>query len=494
MDNIDGSAERMSLLELDIAGKPADLGFDTSDSASVQAPTLPEAGSVTVTPAPEPQVKEITKTELDQAGVRRCVADDEAARKAGFSLAAPLYEMGTRVVALGVENAKRSRAEWDELPMLGEACQSLVSRVAAEERADIKVDLPNLSMLDNGQLKVNTNGTYKTTPRAVEGLAFFSVPGGGGGNYFNGCPSDLRAHNLNHWFSRGYRIDKRATVAANPEGMAYEDMEKVYIPRDVTVRTRKSAEGGREAFAVTGPRYGTFDVDKVCAKVYEALAGKGDSRCELLYDGYQLKMNVLFHSNVDASDYRAGEIFKAGLRIKAADDGSGSINVSTELLRNCCLNLIILSHSNVLVGRRRHSGKTADIADKIQEHLDTAQERIGYFIKAWNAATVENILEKYGVGDVRAAFTGLVLNKVVTVPGVRPDDLVNKLMTAWNDEPETSKAGIINAITKMAHTETWSSWEIQEELEEKAGELLFAKQLDVVYKGKETLADALGGW
>lgn len=471
-----------SLIEL--GGPTGDFTARESERLEVEAPVVDLENQ---SPPPSRPIPGVT---VDQAGVRRAKADEEAAIKAGHSLKPPVYTLGTLVNSTGVENFKASRKEWDALPLLGEGCQEIIAQVAKEQREDLVAEVPSLYMDEMGKLVVAGQG-YPMTKRGIEGLSHFTTQSGG--KYLSEIPADLRAYNFNRHFPLGFRVDKRATTKQYPDGTSYEEMEKIYTPNKVTIRTRQNGEG-REVYAVTGPRYGTFDINQVVGRIYKALSDKNlDARVDAVYDGYKLRFDVLFHTDVQPEKAVAGEIFKAGLIIRTADDGSGAINVSTELHRNLCLNLIILDHSKVLVGRRRHSGKQTTIEESIDNALKQAQENLGYFAQAWSHANVENVLERYDLGDPRDVFNGLVLNKLVWTPGMRPEDQVNRLMSAWNEEPGYSKSAFINAITRMAHTAEHRSWETVEELESTAGELLFAKQWNLDVKG-ESVEDVLGGW
>jgi len=57
--------------------------------------------------------------------------------------------------------------------------------------------------------------------------------------------------------------------------------------------------------------------------------------------------------------------------------------------------------------------------------------------------------------------------------------MVERLQRAWDIEPGYSKAAIVNAVTRAAHTEEWRSWQTSEELERAAGELLYARVWNV---------------
>jgi hypothetical protein len=68
-----------------------------------------------------------------------------------------------------------------------------------------------------------------------------------------------------------------------------------------------------------------FDIDQIANEVMEAIGG--DARCEVTYDGYKARFDVLFHTNVEPTKAVAGEIFKVGIVITTADDGTGGIRI-----------------------------------------------------------------------------------------------------------------------------------------------------------------------
>ena len=115
----------------------------------------------------------------------------------------------------------------------------------------------------------------------------------------------------------------------------------------------------------------------------------------------------------------------------------------------------------------------------VQARIARALEKVSYFADKWSEATVENVLERYGVDDVGTIFKALVSHRAVHVPGIAADDMVERLQRAWDVEPGYSKTAIVNAVTRAAHTEEWRSWTTSEELERAAGELLYARVWNV---------------
>jgi hypothetical protein len=299
--------------------------------------------------------------------------------------------------------------------------------------------------------------THTITERAIVGLATHVTPGGA--SYLRACPTELRAVNLNHWLSNATQRQTLSAIAKKATPKA----------KQMTLRTR--IRGTRpEVYAVTGPKYAPFNVDRV---LHEAAAGiGGDARGSITYDGYRMSLDALFHSNIAPENAVAGEFFKGCVRISAADDGSGSVKIKLGLWRNLCRNLIIVDFDTVLIGSRRHVGATT-IESDVRELMSSASDRIALVVAKWSEANTEDVLARYDLQNVDEVFRGLVVNDCVRAVGVTDDDMVARLHTAWEREPGYSKTSILNAITRAAHESTWSSWADQEELESQAGELLY---------------------
>lgn len=454
--------------------------IDLNDSPAVATPE----------PAPAPVVRGKT---VCAEGAARAIEDEQAATSAGFSVRPPIYQIGTMVVQTGVENFRASRQAFDDMATAGDALHKLAEQVKAEDRQDHLVAAPNMEILPDGRLCTKGNGCYPLSERGFESLCTFVTPGGGG--YLAECPPDLRATNMNYWLPQAKRLDKRAYNRAVKDWMdsgrryAEPKPEEFMVAREVTLRTRKQGEG-REAFAVTGPRYGVFDIDQLADQIMDGL--DGDARAEVIYDGYKARINVIFHSNLAPEKAVAGEIFKAGMLIKTSDDGSGALKFMAQVWRNLCLNLIVIDFNQLLVGSRRHIGTGESIAQDVRAHLEATKAKIGYFVKKWDESSVDNVMARYNLASPEDVIKGLCLNKVVHVPGVRPVDLVEKLTKAWQAEPGYTKTAYVNAVTRMAHQESWRTWTTTEDLETKASELLFAKEWKVALPEKQDIEALLG--
>jgi len=87
--------------------------------------------------------------------------------------------------------------------------------------------------------------------------------------------------------------------------------------------------GGCEIFSVVGPRYSPLDIDVIATQVHQIVPK--DARAEAVYDGYRARLSILFHSNIALERCVAGEIFKAGVSITTADEGTGAIRIAAQV-------------------------------------------------------------------------------------------------------------------------------------------------------------------
>jgi hypothetical protein len=414
---------------------------------------------------------------VSEEGRDRALGDEAAARAAGFDPKDPIYEVGSRVNDTGVKNFTRSRAAYDEMPFVSDVCEALESRVQAEKRLDYVVKAPSLSVSGvSGELATPGVG-YPMTDRAVQTLSGFVTDGGG--RYLAGLHTQgrygLLATNLNDHFARAVRVDARATEKARREN---PNAPEVIRPVELKLRTRQNTTGragDREVWSVVGPQYQDHGVDKIARQVIEAAGQK--ARGEVRYDGYTATIDVIFHTDVPGSSAVAGEFFKAGVRVRAADDGSGSITVQALLWRNLCLNLIVIDRQRQVTLRRRHVG--TGIAQDVAQGIQVALGKVEHFRRKWDEATLENLLERHGVGEPEQVFRGLVAAREVWVPGCTADELVERLMGAWACEQGASKASFLNAITRAAHQYEWHRDDAPEYLEERAGQLLYQRVWNV---------------
>lgn len=418
-------------------------------------------------------------------GAARSATDKAAAIAAGFSPADPIFERGTRVIQLGVENAKRSRVEHDAKPTVRECCDALVARVAAEKRTDRVVAVAELGMNKVGQLTRSGNAVHIGEDAFLSLMHRVEVKGA----RYVASLTDVERRAMN------VTADLREYVAKDAEAVKADPNGKRQ-PAKMNLRLRKT-EHGPECFAVTSEKYTAFDVDKIAQAI--ALAAPAEARGTVVYDGAKAKFEVVFHSTTQPQNYVAGEYFRAGVHISTDDTGKGGIKVRAMICQNLCLNLIILDEATVPIASLWHLGSVEKLAAKFRAAFAQALESISHFLNQWGVATQENLvattqaqLAAEGEGEtqydlsvedvMRGVFNGLIEDGDLGLPKRNRLDVVEGLMTMWSADDSSarstfgaSRAAAVNAVTRWAHEINNDPW-AEDTLQASAGTLLASKK------------------
>jgi hypothetical protein len=406
---------------------------------------------------------------VDAAGKARSEADRRACIVAGFAPENTLYARGTRVIEVGVDNARLARSEYDAKPSVGEACDELRQTIADERRADVVVDQTTVFMNSAGVLLVGPDKRKLN----VDMGAFRQLCGKlglppGAGQYLSECWPELRARNVNNWTA----LAKENAALAYAEAQA---AQKKYEPETVVLRTRRNAAVVEPVvFAVVSEEYCEFDADKFAQAIQ--LAVPQDAKCQVTYDGRRAKIEVLFHSTTKPEDYVCGEFFRAAMIMRTDDTGRGGLRGYSAVEQNLCLNLIITSKDAQPVFQVTHRSDVQTIARKIKEGLKKSEAMLSHFLAQWGYARHDDLAaqarargelyEGMGMSEIFAALAnGAIERELVPVRG-RRDVVVPALMRAWEgdtsgDGPSAgtiTRAGLVNAFTSWAHKDNDDSW------------------------------------
>jgi hypothetical protein len=248
---------------------------------------------------------------------------------------------------------------------------------------------------------------------------------------------------------------------------------------------------GRNVFAVLSPKYMPIDLSEVAEKLLRVDAFR-DAKIDISYDwtSTQAVLDVTFHTDIDAGNASCGEYFKAGVRFKTADNGGCSLSASSYLVRNLCLNFIILDEAEIKLDRIVHKGSKQSRLDRLANAASAGSKSIEHFASKWTAASRLIIDDPRELDarvkkneDVKAwaecstieRVAGLVhgYSKAGCLPPLTQHDVSGIASAYFKDEithgASISLSGIINSITRYAHEDMdrWSG----DALERAAGSL-----------------------
>lgn len=443
---------------------PAIVSNAPSTALAVASRTLPALAPVNAPPAPAivispPAPATVRAGEINETGKARAERDRAAMIAAGFIPDATVYAIGSQVNSTGVDNARKYRAEWEKNPDIREPLTLTRDMVKRENRKDVTVTLSQLRLTETGKLRIPGEGDVSMTAATfgrLIGANGLDIPGGA--SYLAACTPDLRAYNVNKWLSGEAA---RSDLAWDPAG-------------NVKLRLRE-CEGTAELYAIVGPGYTAVDVDAICESLLRNLPQGG--RGTVFYDGSRVKVDVQWASNVQPSEYVAGEVFRAGMSFTSSDTGGGALNGWGTLLRNLCLNLFILQHAKKPILHERHIGDDARIRRSLAAATKQGEASISHFLDAWGHARraplaalvsdTENPQHDLSAESLTqlawGAFLAAQKRDLVSVTKAE----IPQVLRAFHVEPEPNLVGVVNAFTRFAHEtpgiDPWRSQKIETE-------------------------------
>lgn len=370
------------------------------------------------------------------------------------------FDLGANAGEWTTKGYLRVQSEFEELPYAIEALDMFAGRVDAENRRDVIVNTADLYMTEDGKLETPF-GVFTTEERGFATLAATlqskmqqvnGVRPASATAYLGSIPANMRAHNVN------WMLD-------HVEGT------------DLKIGTREGSGGFRSIYRTVTPTYADASPNKLARMLAKTIAEDTDARADIQYDGYRTTVRTLWHNYHDVEAAGTGDIFRFGIELVTADDRSSSIKVRLVTWINQCLNYIITTTSDVTVGRKRHVGDERKLSRAIRKMVKEARAKAGPFLDAWKASAQDDLLSSLNVSNAREVYEKLVKRGYGRVPGVKPDVLVNRYVTAWQAQPGHSRTHFVNGLTRAAHEARWASPWTQHEIEEQAGQLLYVKRV-----------------
>ena len=336
---------------------------------------------------------------VDTAGADRAAKDEATCARLGLALPPAFFALGTTLVDIGVDNARKSREDFEALPRAVDACAALEAEVIAEDRKAVAVGLSDLKLTERGLL---TRDADPVTGR--EGFVF-----GVEKDAMQRLQADLRAKlaaggDLGIVTGLGF---KEPAIVAGAAGMwngyaaALKVREvKATERKQVSLLTRMVEVGEdrsrmRQVFAAVSEKYGEVNAGKIaraCADLCEGIERRAeaqgktaDVRAEVVYDRSSVSIDLITHTNIAPESQTVGDLFQGGLRVTSDDTGGGSLKVRAFGRRVACRNYTIVSADGA-VTLIRHIGDPAHLLGRLQEALQASSGALATFAVQWGKA------------------------------------------------------------------------------------------------------------
>jgi hypothetical protein len=441
-----------------IASAPAHV-VATPDNHTVAARALEiRADHATIAErnaAPTPEERSTFKAQIVSDVAARALASDHLElSEAGFSLPQAYYAVGTLLADSGVASFAAKKDAWERAPRIGDACDSVVARVKAEDRLDVKVRVGDMTMSEDGTISRGA-GKIALVPQ-VFGSFCNRIGMPSAGEYLRKCDPSLRAHNVNAWIERN-------------------------ASKEIVLRTMKG-EGPRRVYAVVSDSYAECNADKIAEAMKQAMRAFPDARGHVTYDpdNGRVQIEAEFMSPIVPAHAAVGEVWRATVRAFGDDTGGGSVKGGGGVSMALCLNFTY-ADVNGYTFQIRHMGRMQEVVRKLREGIGQSLKQIEKLVTRWGFACEENVVE-----DARALalaqgetipvpvslampwlFAGIVERELVPVVG-RKEEAIKRLVMAHEADASSavrgvtsgiSRASIVNAFTKYAHVEVSDPWQ-----------------------------------
>lgn len=379
----------------------------------------------------------------------------------GLKLPPPVYAPGSLVHQEAAGGMFRvSHKDWAAQPLSVDGLMSIQARVEAERRKDFTVHAHTLRMDERG----------------------FIYREGGGGARLGVEPKALQqfASRCAEHFPRAGEF--LAALSPSARAVAFNaQIVKVAPELELKLRVRRP-EGTTtgQIYSMVGKAYAPYDIDRLVGSVLPELRKLSDQfedrhkpRGMAVYDPSEstLRADILWHADriVDAS---AGDVFKAGLRMRTSDTGGGAVVTDLVAFRNRCLNFIIIGAGSAQLVRAVHRGNISSLEVNLAQAVQTADQLMKGFEEDWGLLrhTPINKVTLYGekFPDVQTALKAMVDAK--RIDGVTAAAVATEaILTAWKEEPGQTLADLVNAVTRYAQK---TSENTKDRIQRSAGELV----------------------
>jgi len=360
----------------------------------------------------------------------------------------------------------KEEEKWNAIPTIDEAVYSVNKIIKDEQRSTVVIPSNLISMDDEGKLNIQ-DGLF-----TEEGFKkFLTTLNSRGASFLLECDPDVRAYAVNRMLS------KRTS--------------------DIKLHTRNNANGGREVYSVTGPKFPDMNN---AVNILNQLGSASPEGTKAVWSYNSNKATVRFETllkGFGSESYRVGDVHKAGIKWLIRDSGFGSILPMFIAYRHRCANMAMLSSNKFELTRTVHRGKMEDIKNRLELSFNEASQMLNQFYTLWEIAS-NHTSELKGLGTVNLLScnyqdnSDAVEEKRKSIPtydvrdyvyehllGKYPDLILHKdskatlssYKSGFNAEPSMSWKGFINGITAVARKNHTSS-DIKNRLESTAGKIL----------------------
>jgi hypothetical protein len=217
-------------------------------------------------------------------------------------------------------------------------------------------------------------------------------------------------------------------------GDLFNKHNKQFEQKEMLIRSQNN----RIRAFLTG-RYSIIDNDFITQALYRQLADQNVFVTNDSVDDVYMNIRIRFNDlSINAGTLQNKDMLSVGLHISNSEVGEGSVTMLPMILREVCVNGMVVIHKTGDIFRQRHTisaGTTQEaILNKVNEVLEIGDKNIEQFVKARD--------EK--VSNVRSVISDLAKSQKYS------QKLTNLILDSYGEEPGGTKYDVANAFTAAA--------------------------------------------
>jgi hypothetical protein len=395
---------------------------------------------------------------VSEVALARQDKSDAIMRRAGILVEDTAVTRGARVVSSGVQKFDTAYSEFERLPLAADALREVGAAIDAEKRTPVPFDVRNL------RLDLRADGTILMRRHGATGK---------NGEPKAGIPVNYRTIAAFCEYNPDVFAKLKPALTTDPEegGLDIEDKIEFFNRFVVDRLAKKTFRRGSESkllwvrqqgdkaagtdrwqtFTITGTRHTSKDLDgAVFARMMADGLDDSGLRGEVEYNPAtgSVKFNAYDMPN-HVVDLAAGDVFKAGISGSTNDMNGGSFEVWNSVLRNLCLNLIILQDGKGRLARFTHSASAAKVRRGLQSGLANGGQMVTEFQKLWGNLRSTKVEVHNDEGEQLSTHDVIRgLASEVKLAGVKRDAIVEAMLSGYAEEPGDTWADVVNAVTR----------------------------------------------
>lgn len=357
---------------------------------------------------------------------------------------------GTQIIENDGRQHEVRKDFFRDAPAAIEGARTMQATIASENREDFPFKLRDLNITEDGRFYVgdDVDGAFPMTGDGWKGL--MTQVGKDNATWLTGMARAPKERTVENWraFQRDY-ADPDKVIVGGIRSLDGDDQWWRFVSNKHSESKSSVKEDGEVQLGM-----GADELLGTLVDVLDGLPDGDEWRMRSQYDPNTGGISVdVLRQAPTIPGMGSGDVYQSGFRFTSGDGGKTGFTVQLLLMRNLCVNIMIVKEETLLKSMVTHrKGNESKAHNRIRETFTVAQKVLGIFApnlaktkampynaKFKDAATVRDVYE--AIANMKA------MRKVTSA--IAKDTAVEAMLLGWQQEPGDTLYSIINGVTRV---------------------------------------------